>query len=57
MIRVTDEQRKEICKDFYYEITEEKIAEIENVSQQDVEKVILWGEQTGYMKALEGGAE
>ena len=29
----------------------------ENVSQQDVEKAIAWGEQTGYMKTLEEGAE
>ena len=54
---MTDEQKKEICKDFYYKITVKKIAEIENVSQQDVEKAIAWGEQTGYMKALEEGDE
>ncbi len=52
---MTEEQRKEICKAHFYGFTIVQIAEIENVSDEEVVSAINWGKQTGYLEELKEG--
>lgn len=50
---MTDEQRKEIVKAAFYGHTTAEIAEIEEVSEEEVNSAIAWGELNGYKAELE----
>lgn len=50
---MTDEQRKEICKSYFYGFAVVQIAEIEEVSEEEVNSAIAWGELNGYKAELE----
>ena len=52
-----DEQKKEICKAYFYGYTVEQIAEIEEVSVEEVQDAVLWGNQTNYFDDLKGREE
>lgn len=54
---MTDEQRKEICKAHFYGFAIVQIAEIENVSDEEVVSAINWGKQSGYFEDLNGRGE
>ena len=49
---MTDEQKKEICKSYFYGFAMIKIAEIEDVSDEEVKEAIQWGRQNGYFEEL-----
>ena len=54
---MTDEQRKEICKAFFYKMTVKEIAEAEHIDSEEVAKAIRWGEQSGYTNELKARVE
>lgn len=54
---MTDEQRKEICKAFFYKMTVKEIAEAEQIDAEEVAKAIRWGEVTGYTNELKARVE
>lgn len=54
---MTDEQKKEICKAHFYGFAIVQIAEIENVSDEEVVSAINWGKQNGYFEDLKGRGE
>ncbi|MBR1529112.1 MAG: hypothetical protein IJ642_07400 [Oscillospiraceae bacterium] len=54
---MTDEQRKEICKAFFYRMTIKEIAGAEQIDAEEIAKAIRWGEITGYTSELKGRVE
>jgi len=54
---MTDEQKKEICKAFFYKMTVKEIAEAEHIDAEEVAKAIRWGEITHYADELKGRVE
>lgn len=54
---MTDEQKKEICKAYFYGYSVEHIAEIEEVQIEQVQDAVLWGNQTNYFDDLKGRGE
>lgn len=54
---MTDEQKKEICKSYFYGYSPEQIAEIEAVSVEKVQDAVLWGNQTDYFDDLKERGE
>lgn len=50
---MTDEQRKEICKSYFYGFAVVQIADFERVSDEEVKEAIRWGRKTGYEAELE----
>lgn len=54
---MTDEQRKEICKSYFYGFAVVQIAEIEEVTDEEVVSAINWGKQNGYFEDLKGRGE
>jgi hypothetical protein len=51
-IIMSEELMKEICKAYHYGYAVEKIAEIEEVTVNDVKKAIDWGYENKYFKEL-----
>ena len=49
---MTDEQKKEICKSHFYGFAIVQIAEIEEVTDEEVVSAINWGKQNGYFDEL-----
>ena len=49
---MSNEQMKEICRSYFYNYTVEQIAEIEEVSVNDVKKAIDWGYENKYFTEL-----
>ena len=56
-IYMTDEQKKEICKSYFYGFAVVQIAEIEEVTDEEVVSAINWGKQNGYFEDLKGRGE
>lgn len=54
---MTEELMMEICKSYFYEYSMEKIAEIEEISINDVKNAIDWGYETNYFSELKGRTE
>lgn len=50
---MTEEQKKEIVKAAFCGHTSAEIAEIEKVSEEEVNSAIVWGELNGYKAELE----
>lgn len=49
---MNEEQKKEICKAYFYGHPIVQIAEIEDVSDEEVVSAVNWGKQNGYMDEL-----
>ena len=54
---MTEEQKKEICKAYFYGHPIVQIAEIEEVSDEEVVSAVNWGKQSGYLDELKGRGE
>jgi len=50
---MTEEQRKEIVKAAFYGHKSAEIAELEEISEEEVLNAIAWGESSGYKAELE----
>ena len=54
---MTEEQKKEICKAYFYGYAIFKIAEIEGTTEKTVVSAINWGKQNGYFNELKKRGE
>lgn len=50
---MTEEMKKQICRAVYYGYDVKTIAEIEAVTEDEVNDTVTWGNDSGYFKELE----
>lgn len=49
---MSDEQKKEICKSYSYDMTLGEIANVEGIAVEQVQEAIVWGAHNGVFDDL-----